>query len=59
MNKEALDVLGTLLIFFQNVQTILLKISIAVDCINDEQSTHLVSRISKEALEDFMQVFDI
>uniref|UniRef100_A0A0D9ZK77 WASH complex subunit strumpellin n=1 Tax=Oryza glumipatula TaxID=40148 RepID=A0A0D9ZK77_9ORYZ len=38
------------------IPAILLKISIDVDYINAEQSTHLINRINKETLEDLMQL---
>uniref|UniRef100_A0A0E0KQ11 WASH complex subunit strumpellin n=1 Tax=Oryza punctata TaxID=4537 RepID=A0A0E0KQ11_ORYPU len=38
------------------IPAILLKISIAVDYIDAEQSTYLINRISKETLEDLMQL---
>lgn len=48
-----------MLIFLQNWQGILIKIFTAVDCINGGQPTHLVNRISQEALQQLMQVLDI
>lgn len=56
MNKEHLRCQVFMLVFLQNLQVILLKISTAVDY--GEQSTYLVNRINKEALEELMQVLD-
>uniref|UniRef100_J3LXE8 WASH complex subunit strumpellin n=2 Tax=Oryza brachyantha TaxID=4533 RepID=J3LXE8_ORYBR len=38
------------------IPAILLKISISVNCIDAEQSTHLINRINKETLEGLMQL---
>uniref|UniRef100_A0A0D3FVC7 WASH complex subunit strumpellin n=1 Tax=Oryza barthii TaxID=65489 RepID=A0A0D3FVC7_9ORYZ len=47
LNQESISVFSV---------AILLKISIDVDYINAEQSTHLINRINKETLEDLMQL---